>query len=366
MKVAFAIASLRSGGAERVITNLANLFSDHGHQVTLFVFDRGEPFYPINSNVNTRFIHPFTPGNIFETTIFLFRVIFILKNNLKEIRPDGLISFLTLTNVICIIAGKMSGTHVFISERIGLDHREKKLVEAGRKFLYRFASGIVFQTQRIIDAYREHKISLPKNIAIIRNPLPAAFLTTTEVIQRTKIILGVGRLEKQKGFDILIKAFSKISNGHQDWQLHIVGDGREKSSLKALSESLGSDHVVFRSSAKNIKTIYEKSSIFVLSSRFEGFPNVLCEAMASGCACISFDCNYGPAEIITHGNNGLLAPPEDEEALANYLEILINDTALRTKLSNGALQIRRNLEPSVIFKQWENLLKRSLTHVKWD
>jgi GalNAc-alpha-(1->4)-GalNAc-alpha-(1->3)-diNAcBac-PP-undecaprenol alpha-1,4-N-acetyl-D-galactosaminyltransferase len=354
MKVAFAIATLRSGGAERVIVNLANSFAKDGHEIILFYFDDEIPFYPLHENIVLKKIYPFKPTNFFQTGFFLIRILFSLTQQLIKLRPGILISFITFTNIMSLIASWISGVPLILSERVSLVHRESQVVEIARRLFYRFADAIVFQTERIVESYRINKIRLPKDIAVISNPLPPDFIQDTPIAKRKEnVILGVGRLEQQKGFDLLIKAFIKSSPA--DWHLQIVGEGPELDNLLNLAAK-SSDSIQFLGRRKDIREIYQRTSIFVLSSRFEGFPNVLCEAMASGCACVSFDCDFGPGEIIRDNVNGILVKEINEFSLAVALDTLINDVNKRKSMEDHAVDIRTSLHPDLIKQQWYDFI----------
>ena len=177
-------------------------------------------------------------------------------------------------------------------------------------------------------------------------------------VKKQNIVLGVGRLDKQKGFDVLIKAFKKI--GKDDWKLLIAGDGPERERLETLIKKLGSTNIELIGKTKEIFKYYSQASIFVLSSNKEGFPNVLIEAMAFGCAVVSFDCPYGPAEIIENGVNGILVKNQDENGLKEAIELLIKDEELRKKLSKEAIKVREKYSIEKIVKEWEKVIKKSL------
>ena len=174
---------------------------------------------------------------------------------------------------------------------------------------------------------------------------------------KDNVILGAGRLIPLKGFNLLIRAFAH-SGLYPGWKLVILGDGPEKKKLESLIEKLGlTKHVSLPGMIKDVEKYYQMASIFVLSSKYEGFPNALAEAMGAGLACISFDCAFGPAEMILHNQNGMLINTGDVESLTNALVELANDKAKRTRLGNNARKIHERYAADRIMEQWDQVLQ---------
>jgi glycosyltransferase involved in cell wall biosynthesis len=166
-------------------------------------------------------------------------------------------------------------------------------------------------------------------------------------------LLAVGRLAPQKGFDLLIGAFAACARSFPEWELVIVGDGPSRAELEAQIEALGlGDRVFLAGRAGNIGAWYERADAYVLSSRFEGMPNVLLEAMSHGLPVISFDCETGPRELIRHGIDGLLVPPQDPKALAEAMAALMGDGPLRLRLGTRAVETRQRHALETIEAQW--------------
>jgi glycosyltransferase involved in cell wall biosynthesis len=169
----------------------------------------------------------------------------------------------------------------------------------------------------------------------------------------------VGRLVPQKGFDLLIPAFAASAHRFPQWELVIVGDGPARAGLQAQIAAFGlTDRVFLPGRAGNIGAWYERAHAYVLPSRFEGMPNVLLEAMSHGLPVISFDCETGPGEIIRHGVDGLLVPPQDIKALAEAMAMLMGDDELRQQLGAGAVETRLRYALPTIEAQWRSLLVR--------
>jgi GalNAc-alpha-(1->4)-GalNAc-alpha-(1->3)-diNAcBac-PP-undecaprenol alpha-1,4-N-acetyl-D-galactosaminyltransferase len=222
-----------------------------------------------------------------------------------------------------------------------------------RKLVYRFSNALIVQTR-----YDKEKYNRLANAFVINNPLNLREMILNNT-RAGKNILAVGRLNKQKGFDRLIKAFSHLAP--KDWKLAIIGEGSERSNLEKLIYDLNlEDYISLPGITKAIEKWYKKSSIFVLSSRNEGFPNVLCEAMAYGCACISFDCIAGPNEIITDKVDGYLVKNGDVDALSEKMDFLINNSEERRRIGKEAMKISDRLNIDSIMSKWDKIIEKIL------
>jgi len=277
----------------------------------------------------------------------------VIRKKLIEIDPDIVISFMSETNIVSTICCRIINKPIIIAERISYDFLKSRIWVILRKLVYRFSNALIVQTRS--DQKNYSGIS---NTFVINNPLNITEMRFDKP-KEEKIILAVGRLDKQKGFDRLIKAFSHLD--HQDWKLAIIGEGSERNYLEKLIYDLNlKDYVSMPGRTKAIGKWYQKSSIFVLSSRFEGFPNVLCEAMAYGCACVSFDCIAGPNEIITDKVDGYLVKNGDINALAEKLDFLMNNPEERRRISKESMKIGDRLNIDSIMIKWDNIIENIL------
>ena len=165
-------------------------------------------------------------------------------------------------------------------------------------------------------------------------------------------------MHDDKGFDILLRAFSQIKDKFPDWDLIILGDGEERDGLNLMLFDLEiSDRVYLPGRVGNISEWYERADLFVLSSRLEGFPNVLLEAMAYGLPCISFDCDTGPRDMIQDGVNGILVNPKEKElGLLNAIEKMISNEKFRSNSANNSILLRDKYSVSNIMQKWDNVL----------
>jgi len=338
MKISFVIYSLGSGGAERVVSLLANYLVNN-YEVEIITFTKSESFYNLdNKIVHTKLGINYISKNKIFTVLNVFKRVKKLSSHLKKSNPNIVISFMTHTNILSIVASKIANKKIIISERIAYDFYGKK-INIIKNIVYRFCDLLIVQTKDDAKYYRVKK-------EIIPNPIE----TRCKPSKKENIILAVGRLDKQKGFDILIEIFSKIDT---DWRLVIAGDGKERENLKKLVKK---DNISLIGNKKDISSWYGKASVFVLSSKREGFPNVLLEAMSCGCACVAFDCPHGPSEIIKNGKNGILIEDQNKKKMKEAIELLIKDESLRKKLANEAKKVKEKYSIEKIVKKWEKVI----------
>lgn len=347
MKILFVISSLSHGGAERVLVNIANHLSSK-HEISIATFANTPSFYLLDEKVNSIILDLMKPSRtIIETCLNTFKRLRILSRTIKTVNPDVIISFMTHTNILSILAAKWVRHKIIISERTIYNFYSSWLLNALKRIIYPWCDYLVTQTLQDSNNY-----NFVANITTIYNPIIIPSLSITS--QKEKIILAVGRLDKQKGFDKLIKAFSLLPQNN--WELWIVGEGQERGSLEKQISELKMQNIKLLGIQKNIFDYYAIASLFVLPSEKEGFPNALLEAMSFGCACISFDCPYGPREIITDKVNGILIENQNVEQLTQAIYTLINDAHTREMLSQEAIKIRQQYAIEHIVEKWEEII----------
>lgn len=348
MKILFVIHGLRSGGAERVLIMLANYLVTVGYQVSILLFTKEEPFYNIHSSVKLIQIEHIADNKGLPKKLkFIFTRVNLLRMTFKNENPDLVISFMTMMNIYSIVAAKLARKKIIVSEHTNYTVYAKSLSGFIRKLVYPFADFVV-----VLTNYDKEQYTFVKNVHVINNPLVLSNNHTNCV--REKIVLGVGTLMPLKGFDMLIKAFSKLEEN--EWKLIILGEGPQREELQNLIDELNlGDKVSLPGITKDVERYYKKASIFVLSSRTEGFPGVLCEAIGYGCASIAFDCLTGPSDIIEHNVNGILVDPENVNKLSQEIQKLIDDPKYRSSLSANSQELTSLLDIKTISNEWIKL-----------
>jgi len=348
--------SLESGGAERVLSILSNYWDILGHELVIATIVDKESFYPLNSTIkhirlgiDKESID--SKNMISDNYMRIQKISHLLKNE----NPEITISFLTTTNILTTIAAKLSSTPVIVSERTNYNFLKSKIWKVLRRVVYPFSDALIVQS-----AYDKNKYGFHNNCKVIQNPLQISH--QNHEIRREKIILAVGRLVEVKGFDMLVEAFSKV-NKNDEWKLVILGEGKLRETLEKKIVSLGLESVVsLPGNTKDVEYYYKQASIFVLSSRLEGFPNVLVEAMAYGCAPIAFDCLTGPGDIIENQKNGLLVEAENIKALSKAMQVLISDPKQIIEYGENAKAIEKKLSIDKISNEWlqviDNILEK--------
>lgn len=360
-KIGFVIGSLRSGGAERVITILANSLSSE-MDVFILTFKDVQPFYELYPNIR---VIPYAkdydkPRNLWSSIQLNVKLTRFLIQTIKKEGIQLAIGFITMSNILTTIAGKFTGIPVIISERNNPKYEATAAFwKFLRKYVYGSASILVVQTDAVKKFY------LPfikhKKIRVIPNPISES-LSQQRKLDSTKerIILNVGRFTWQKNQKMLIRAFSKIAP--MDWKLVIVGKGKLENELKNEIEASGLSHSIeLKGPNSEIHEMYNRAGIFAFPSRFEGFPNALLEALHFGIPSISTDCPYGPSELIKSCENGFLIESDNQVQLEEMLKLLIEDQTLRDLMSRNAIESTESFRESKIIEIWNSLFKEFLT-----
>ena len=356
-RLTFVIHQISAGGAERVLTLLANELCKKGWSVTLLTFDSGsEPvFFELHSGVQHWPLSLMREqGGWWKAIKVHFLRPWVLRRAIRKSRPDAVIAFLERMNILTLMATIGLKIPVIVSERNHPVFNTSKFLSLSRQAVYKMSACLVLQTH---DAGAFFSSSIPKSV--IPNPIlvpeyPAPVLKS-EASSQT--LVAMGRLCSQKGFDFLLNAFAPLGNKFPDWVLEIWGEGAQRGNLENLRDELGlRERVRFPGLTKEHYKTMAEADIFVLSSRYEGFPNVLGEAMACGLPVVSFDCPSGPSEMIQDGVNGLLVPPENIQELSSSLERLMASVELRNTLGEQARKITESYSLDKIVQSWEELI----------
>ncbi len=350
---------MTSGGAERVASTLSNAWTARGDKVILMptFSGRGECFYQLSPKVRLVFLADLV--SIRKRTAWSMLVrLFALRRFINKEKPDVIISFLPNVNLAAIVASIGLGVPVIVSER---NDRFASPLSGLWKFLcritYPFASGFVVQTQALAQKY----VSSGQRFRLIRvipNPLPERMSCfQMRAACKKKRVLGVGRLVNQKQFDLLIEMFKNLPSIHSSWSLRIVGEGPLRGVLQQqINDSGLVDRIELSGLSLNITEELANSDIFVSSSKHEGFPNALLEAMAVGLPCVTFDCPVGPREISLNGDIAVLVPLNDQRTFEFELNRLMLDADLRSTLGNSArISVIERFSLDKVLKEWDSL-----------
>lgn len=362
MRITFLISSLGAGGAERVMATMANHWAAHGRSVTILTLagDTTPPFYDLHPAITYRSLGGQAPSSSPLTAIArnLHRL-WTVGRAVRASRGDVLISFMDSTNVLAIAVGRALRVPTIVAEHTDpAQYSSGRAWRALRRIAYPRAARLVVLSETARDYF---PVAIRHRAQIIPNPIvvpnPGAALRPAPASPPFRLI-GVGRLSPEKGFDLLIRAFARIAADVPDWTLTIWGEGPERPALEALRAALGLDgRVEFPGRTAEPHARMAEAHLFALSSRFEGFPMALGEAMAVGLPVVAVDCPSGPRQLIRPGVDGLLLPPGDEAALAAGLAGLMTDGDERRRLAERAPEVIERFGVERVMTIWDDLLR---------
>ena len=358
MKILFYIHAIEGGGAERVLCALANRFANDGHDVIIATNIHKPIVYHIDEKVTLQDLFEDIPA--YESAISKFANAIRLRINIRKIvtgyRPDIIIAFMAGMGCRVIFSTIGLGIPIIVSEHTNINRNLGKVLEIKKRMLYPFASCITVLTRH--DYRLWHKRF--KNVVYMPNPIKVVDISLAS--EREKTVLAVGRVDQWyiKGFDSLIRCWARLCHKFPDWRLKIAGAYQDETlnMLSNLIKDTGCQNVDFLGFCQNIKQIMEQSEIFCLSSRMEGLPMALIEAMNAGCCCVSFDVQTGPREIIQNGHSGLIAKNQDNEDLAEKLSVVIANEQYRHELSSNAKASIIKYSEDRIVSRWNILFNK--------
>lgn len=360
INIAFCIYSLRAGGAERVLSIIANRLAQKSlYQISIFTFthQNEKPFYLIHKNI--QMVHLLRAGvpPIFSNKLCMdFLGLWNLWKLIPTAKPDVIISFMDSSNILSILIARIISIKVIVSERCDPSSYPRNwTVKLLRWLTYPWAHKIIVQSSSVARFFGS---SLKDKIQMIGNPVPKFKKTTSQEVESGNITaISVGRLIPSKRMDMVIRAFKKVNDQYPRVKLIILGDGPERSALEKMVIELGlGNKVQLLGTVSNIEKFLIKGQIFIFASESEGFPNALCEAMSSGLVPVITDYGSSSRDIIKNGKNGIIVEKHDIKGIEESVKQLIEDKILRKSLSAEALKISETYSIHHIVDQWEGCI----------
>lgn len=338
MKIVFLVAHLLSGGAERTVSYLSSYMAKKGWDVTVLSIS-DDIFYELDERVKlVKLGVPTSSKNVAQRVLSAFKRKLFASREIKRISPDVVFCMLPDVAKYVLKVCKNKRIKLLSSERNNprFVHNPREIKVKSRVFAQ--ADGIVFQTERVTECFSDDIRAKGK---VIHNAVGNEQAYTVKAPNaRGKKITAIGRLDAQKDYPTMLKAFAKVLKRHPEYTLEIFGGGADKSILQNIANELGiSEKVKFMGVSKDAIIEAAKGSCFVMSSLYEGMPNALMEAMAAGLPCVSTDCPYGPAELIENEVNGLLVPVGDVDAFAEAIFRMIEDREFAERCGKNAQKI---------------------------
>ena len=365
MRLLLIISNLQLGGAERLLAHMANYWSSRGHDVTLLTLaEIGTDLYKVNPGVRRIGLGLRAPSaSSVEAVKRNIQRVLAIRRVVRAAKPNVVISFLDIVNVLTLMATIGIRIPVIVSERTEpRQHVIGRVWQGLRNLFYGQAKAIVVQTESVGQWARDIARRCP--VAVIPNfvDIPSdPVIPKSDARAQGFQIVGMGRLRHEKGFDLLIEAFARCARRNKDWTLSILGDGDEGPKLESQATSLGiRERVHFLGLVVDPFPLLRTADLFVLPSRYEGFPNALLEAMAVGVPVIATDCPSGPRDIVRSGYDGLLVSPENVDALEIAMERLMKNPEERRRLSRRAPEVHARFSKESIMREWDAVISEGM------
>jgi len=373
MKIVLLVSSMHAGGAERVAATLVNAWSARGDEVTLIptFSSGGYCFYPVSDAVDLVWLADYAGTRRSGRFSALHRLL-ALRRLIRSRSPDVVVSFLTNVNVAAILATRGMKVPLIVCERTNpaVSRSASGVWRTLRRWLYPRADMVTVQADATVAPFARLVPGI-RRLAVIPNPLPDTLANRPPVdvsappgardavsgAPARKRLMAMGRMVPDKQFDVLIDCFAALAGQHPEWDLFIWGEGPEREALGERVMLAGlQERIQLPGRTEMPWDELACAQGFVLSSAVEGFPNVLLEAMALGLPCVTFDCPSGPREMTRDGQDGMLVPAGDAQALQKALHTLMSDAALRVELGErAAVAVRRRYALPAVLDAWDAL-----------
>lgn len=353
------IPRMGNGGAERVMATIANNLCAE-NEIEIVTMTDDESFYALDERVKiTGLGQSVNRKNkltlLCSMAIGGIKTFFAMRKKIRVEKPDVVLSFLQSANMIAIILKMLGGKfRLIVSERC--DPAERGLVDRlFEKHFYHKADAIVCQSKKVMEFFKEkHR----EKMVVIPNPIAASAIPERHEGERRHTVVGVGRLSEQKNFEMLISAFSSLSEKFSDYRLEIYGGGPLEDRLQKQIEELGmKDRAALMGVKKNVMHYISDVALYVMSSNYEGFPNALAEAMATGLPVISTDFSTGVAKDIVKEENGIVIPVGDENALKDAMTKILSNEAEWDNISRANRKLLETLSEKNVMKMWADVFQ---------
>jgi glycosyltransferase involved in cell wall biosynthesis len=364
-RIMIVVPDLAGGGAERIAANLASAWAERDHKVLLMTWgSRAADSYTVSDKVGlVEHELKSSQRDVAHRIGMILKRIIVIRKEVQRFEPDFVIGVMTHVAVTVSVAA-------FGRQTIGCEHTfpprtaTSLTARVARWASYGLLSAVTGLTENASVWLRKH--TLARSVITIPNPvrwpIPNQAPQTNPLATcapARRILMAAGRLDRVKGFDMLLMAFGDLAASCSEWDLVVVGEGPERADLEARVDALGlHGRVFFPGRVGNIADWYQSADLFALSSRNEGLPGALMEAMACGLPVVSFDCEQGPRDIIRDGIDGLLVPCFDVPALSSALKRMMDDDAARTRMGRAATQVREQFSEHAILEVWDDLFLR--------
>ena len=358
-RICFIIGVLaNTGGTERVCTMIANALCERYDVTILSTWHKGDPSFHINKNMNIDYLMEPWEGKIYhffpkyfdwKYSRYLLRKKFDVCIDVDICLAEHTVPALAEAQTKIIEWCHFNYLHT------ASDPERLHCLELAKKS----SSRIVVLTKQDLKLHKEGGVS-SKQLVQIYNPLTFDHVKPSPRSQH--LAIAVGRLTEQKGFDLLLQAWAKVKQQNTDWRLAIIGSGELEQSLKNLRDELHLESVEFVPATSSIESWYDKASVVLVTSRYEGFPMVLLESLSKGLPAVAFDCPTGPRELIDNGSTGFLISPDDgTNKFAEKTIELLESRDLQNEFSANALKKSKQFEIESIKQQWINLLDQVIS-----
>lgn len=364
-KIAFHLNCLEQGGAERVVTNLANQFAQKGYEVLIATEWYGENEFQTDPRVKRVHVGLREGDEKKHHLLQILLRVKYLREFIKEEKPDILIPFARKALYRGLLAAYFIKLPVLISIRTDpVGHYEELSDKIQIPLLFPRADGCVFQTEGAREFFAPR---LQKNSRIILNPINPKYIGVPKPEKRSKSVVQSGRLVDFKNQPMLIRAFVEVHKKHPDYDLKIYGgdslDGTKEILEALIAENQAQDYIHLMGASDRLEKDLADAALFAFTSDWEGLPNALMEAMALGLPIVATDCPCGgPKTIMTDEVDGLLIPIKNQKAVEDGINRLIEDPVLAERLGMEARKIADRANGDVVFEQWRDYIEELCSH----